>query len=349
MHPKCIITINGTPVAGLFWEKLVSVSITDREGARSDTIELELEDGPPHIEIPQDGDVIQAWLGYEETGVEYMGAYTIADVDVDILPWKIKVRGEAADMTAPLKEHKERHWDDKTLKDIVGEVAKDAGLTPQVSGALGAFRYKWWGQQNASGLHMLEDLAARHNALFTIKDGKLIFAERGSGQTPGGASLASLVVVPTMIVKGTCQVSFQKRTKHKDVSAEHYDRDEAKRKRETEKGEDKTQAGYTLRHGYGSKDEARRAARSRSKYLKREGVRTAVTIEGDPTAKAGRPMSYAGCRPGVDGIQFIIEEATHSFSKGASYRTSLKAKLKDEQGEGSGGGSGDGGTEGGDE
>lgn len=340
MHPKCIITINGTPVSGLFWEKLIRVDITDREGSRSDTIELELEDGPPHIAIPQDGDLIQAWLGYEETGVEYMGAYKIADVDVDILPWKIKVRGEAADMTAPLKEHRERHWDDATLKDIVGDVAKDAGLTPQVAGSLGSFKYKWWGQQNASGLHMLEDLAARHNALFTIKDGKLIFAERGSGQTPGGASLAALVVVPTMIVKGTCQVSFQKRTKHKDVSAEHYDRDDAKRKRETEKGEDKTEAGYTLRHGFGSKDEAKRAAKSRSKYLKREGVRTAVEIEGNPTAKAGRPMTYAGCRPGVDGIQFVIEEAKHSFSKGRSYRTGLKGKLKDgESGEGGDGAS----------
>lgn len=329
MHPKCIVTINGAPVAGLFWEKLIRVSVTDREGSRSDTIELELEDGPPHIAIPQDGDLIQCWLGYEETGVEYMGAYKIADVDVDCIPWKLKVRGEAADMTASLKEHKERHWDDKTIKDIVGDVAKEAGLTPQVSAAVGAFKYKWWGQQNASGLHMLEELAGRHNALFTVKDGKLIFAERGSGQTAGGASLAPLIVVPTMIVQNTCQVSFQKRSKHKDVAGEYYDRDEAKRKRETEKGEDKTEAGYTLRHAYTNKAEAKRAAKSRSKYLKREGVRTAVQIEGEPTAKAGRPMVYAGVRPGVDGIDFIIEEARHSFSKSPSYRTDLKGKLKD--------------------
>lgn len=329
MHPKAIVTINGTPVAGLFWEKLIRVSVTDREGARADTIELELEDGPPHIEIPQENALIQCWLGYEETGVEYMGAYKVADVDVDCLPWKLKVRGESADMVAPLKEHKERHWDDKTVSDIVGDVAKDAGLEAQVAGAVGSFKYKYWPQQNASGMHMLEELAARHNALFTVKDGKLIFAERGSGATPGGAAMAPLLVVPPMIVKGTCQVSFQKRSKHKSVAGEYYDKDEAKRKRETETGEDKSEAGYTLRHGYAGKDEAKRAAKSRSKYLKREGIRTAVQIEGNPAAKAGRPMSYAGVRPGVDGIPFIIEEAKHAFSKGQSYRTDLKAKLKD--------------------
>ena len=198
-----------------------------------------------------------------------------------------------------------------------------------MSPAIGAFQYPYWAQQNASGLHMLEVLADRHDALFTIKDGKLIFAERGSGQTAGGTALPVLTVVPTMIVKGTCQVSFQKRTKHKSVSGEHYDRDEAKRKRETEPGEDTAEAGYTLRHGYSGKNEAKRAAKSRSKYLKREGIRTAVQIEGHPGAKAGRPMTYAGVRPGVDDLVFIIEEARHAFSKGQSYRTDLKGKLKD--------------------
>lgn len=316
-------------MAGLFWEKLISLSVTDREGERSDTLEFELEDGPPHIAIPKENDLVLCWLGYEERGVEYMGAYRVADVDVHFLPWRLKVRCESADMTAPLKEHKERHWDKKTVKDIVGDVAKDAGLTPQVSSKVGAFKYDWWGQQSESGQHMLSVLADRHNALFSVKDGKLIFAERGSGETAGGASLSPLVVVPTMILKGSGSVSFHKRGKHKDIAGEYYDRDEAKRKRETATGEDDTQARYRLRHAHAGKDEAKAAAGSRSKKLKREGVDTSVQIEGEPSAKAGRPMTYAGVRPGVDGIVFIIEEAKHSFSKGQSYRTDLKGKLKE--------------------
>lgn len=329
MHPLVIVTINGVPVSGLFMEKLIRVSVSDREGARSDSCELELEDGPPHIAIPKDGDMITVAMGYRETGIEYMGAFKIADVDVDCIPWKLKVKGEAADMRAPLKGHKERHWDNATLGTIIGDVAKDAGLAAQVSPNLAGFKYEWWGQQNASPLHMLEELAARHNALFTIKNGKLIFAERGAGQTPGGTSLAPLVVTPSIIVQSTCQVSFQSRSKHKEVGAESYDNKKGKRERVSEKGENDSQAKYTLRHNYGTKDEARRAAKSRSKYLKREGVRTAVQIEGTPTAKAGRPMVYAGVRPGVDGLPFIIEEATHTFMKGQSYRTDIKGKLQD--------------------
>jgi len=344
MHPRCIVTINGTPVAGAFWERLISVSITDREGHRSDTIDLTLEDGPPHAVIPDDGDIIQCWLGYEDgiargfgdaTGLEYMGRYKITDVDIKCLPYSLEIKGEAADMTTKLKEHKERHWDDKTIKDIVGDIAKDGGLTAQVSEKVGAMKLPWWGQQNESGLHMLQDLADRHNALFTIKDGKLLFAERGAGQTAAGGAMPVLTVTPGMILTGTCSVSKQKRSKHKSVSAEYYDRDEGKRKRETEQGEDDGEAAYTLRHAFSGKDEAKRAARSRSKYLKREGDRTAVDIEGHPTAKAGRPMVYAGVRPQIDGTVYVIEEAQHKFSK-SGYTTALKAKVKDEQDGGEG-------------
>ena len=343
MHPRCILTINGTPVAGVFWERLVSVQVTDREGHRSDTIALTLEDGLPHATIPDDGDIIQCWLGYapgvDATGLEYMGRFKITDVDIKCLPYLLEIKGEAADMTAKLKEHKERHWDNKKVRDIVGQVATEAGLTAQVSGKVGDMVLPWWGQQNESGLHMLQELADRHNALFTIKDGKVLFAERGAGQSVGGAALPPLILTPSVIKQGTCTVSKQKRSKHKSVSAEYYDRDEAKRKRETEPGEDKSEAEFTLRHAFSGKDEAKRAAKSRSKYLKREGERTAVEIEGNPTAKAGRPMAYAGVRPGVDGTVYVIEEASHTFSK-KGYTTSLKGKVKDEQGGGAGGSGG---------
>lgn len=328
MHPRAVVTINGAPVAGQFWEKLLSLSVTDREGDRADAVDIELEDGPPHIAIPRENDLVQVWLGYEETGVEYMGAYRISNVTVHCIPWRIKVTGEAADMTAPLKEHRERHWDKKKVGDIVGDVAAEAGLTPQVSAKVGGFQYDWFGQQSESGMHMLQRLADRHNALFTVKDGKLIFAERGSGETAGGAALPPLVIVPQMLIPGTCEVSFHKRGAHKKIAGEHYDRDEAKRKRHTVDGEDDTEAEYTRRHAYASDDEAKAAAGSKSKQLKREGTTTSCGLEGHPSAKAGRPMTYAGVRPGVDGLLFVIEEARHSFSKGQAYRTDVKGKLK---------------------
>ena len=34
-HPKVLVDIDGVPVSGLFFERLISLNITDREGMRS--------------------------------------------------------------------------------------------------------------------------------------------------------------------------------------------------------------------------------------------------------------------------------------------------------------------------
>jgi len=52
-----------------------------------------------------------------------------------------------------------------------------------------------------------------------------------------------------------------------------------------------------------------------------------VTLFGDPRIRAGAPFTYSGVRPGVDGIEFVIETATHTISKGG-YTTQVEAKLK---------------------
>lgn len=338
---KAIVTINGRPVSGLFWEHLTSLTVTDNEGSKSDTIDLDLEDGPPHIAIPNHEDEIRCWLGYEDGAMDYMGLYLVNDVDVNCLPWSMNVKGNAADMAKPLKEHKTRHWDDATLGDVVKKIAGDGGLAPQIAGKLANEKLPYLLQQNESGFHLLERLADRFGATFKVADGKLLFVEKGKGETASGKALPTLVLGPGQIVKGSCSVSFGKREKHGKVSAEYYDTDDAETKRVTADGDDESKARYTTRHRYGGKDEAKAAARSKRKYLKRDGTTTSVKIEGNPFVKAGMSMTYAGVRPGVDGITFTIETVTHTFGKSGGYSTDIRAKLKEAKGSGGGGSKGD--------
>lgn len=137
-----------------------------------------------------------------------------------------------------------------------------------------------------------------------------------------------------------CRVHFGKREKHGKVGAEYHDTKSGKRKRESADSDRDSDAVYTHRHATGGKAEARQAARGRARFLKSGGLTTSVTVEGNPLIKAGAPMSYLGVRPQVDGLQFVIESATHSFSRGASYRTEIRARGKD--GSDTNPGSGDG-------
>ena len=328
--PRAEISVNGRPVASIFNERLISVTIVDKEGVTSDSISCELNDGNPFAAIPSKGDIITASLGYLETGVLPFGQFIADDPEVHCLPYRLSVNGKGTDMRKTPKQHGAQHWDDKTVKDIVTAIAKDHGWTAKVSGAVGDYKYAWFGQEDESGVHVLERLAKKHGALFTVKNGIAIFAEKGSGQSAGGAALTAVTATPANIVEGTCTTTFQNRNSFAKVNAHAQDRKTATRIDVQAKSDGKGEAHYTLPEAYVDKGEAEKAAKSKAQELKAETIRTSVTLFGDPSIRAGAPFVYAGVRPELDGIRFIIETATHNLSK-SGYTTQVEAKLGDDE------------------
>lgn len=245
MHPIVELTVDGQPMAGAFYERLVSLTVTDKEGMSSDTFSAELNDGPPDfIKLPRKGAVVEIRMGYRETGVTSVGKFTVDKIEARCLPYSLNISGKAADLrSSKLKENQERHWDNKTLKDIVEEVASDAGLEASIDDEIGSHEYEWLAQQDESPIHFLERLARRHNALFSIKNGKLIFAKKGSGQSASGASTGAIIVTPDIIIQGTCQFEVNDRTKYKKVVAYHQDRGKAKRVEVEEDVDDSDDSG----------------------------------------------------------------------------------------------------------
>lgn len=327
--PIAEIKVNGQAVASIFNERLISVTITDKEGVTSDTISCDLNDGLPFAKIPRKGDIITASLGYKETGMAYFGSFTADDPEVRCLPYGMSINGKGANVRDQAKQHRSRHWDQKTVKDIVSEIAGENSLSPVIDGEVGAHLYEWFGQQDESDLHVVERLARRHGALFSVKDGKLIFSKKGSGKSAGGSALTPVVATKADIIEGTCRTTFAHRNKFKKVKARHQDRKLAKPTEVEEDSDDEGTATYTLPEPYADEAEAKKAAKAKAKDLKSETIRTSVDLFGDPSIRAGAPFSYAGVRPELDGLEFIIETATHKLSK-SGYTTSIEAKLKPE-------------------
>lgn len=332
MRPKCVLTVNGAPVAGVFWEKLIRLSVHDHAGGKADSLDCVLDDGPPlFLAIPRKGDLMQCWLGYEDGPFDFMGSFRVHDVEAECWPWRLSIKAKSADLREKAKQHRRRHWDGKSFGDVLTEMAGEEGLTPQIDPEIGGFKpdNAWMGQENESNLHWGERWADKLGATIARKNGKLICAKRGGGMTPGGAAMIPLVITPPQMIKNTCRVQWGEREKHGKAGAEYHDTKSGKRKREDETSDPDSDAVYTTRHAVGGKSEARKAARGRARFLRSGGVNTSVTIEGNPLVKAGAIMTYAGVRPQVDGVEFAIETAIHSFSKQPSYRTEIRARGKD--------------------
>ncbi len=328
-HPKVLVDIDGVPVSGLFFERLVSLNITDREGIRSDTLEMTFNDVAPHFASPRRGAIASVTI-LTGAGGGFAGAYVIDRVDHKCLPYTITVSGHSADLRSEMKTSKSRHWDDTSVKDIVTEIAGEYGLEPKIADPVSGHVYPWIGQQDESDLNFLERVAKRHGALFTIKNGALLWLERGAGKTADGTSVPAAVVIPVSIVEGSCRVSENDADRFGKVKAFYQDRGNAKRQEVIVDGAPEADGEHVIRDPFSSKAEAQAAAEAFAREMMRGLVKTSCAIVGLPALMAGQPVTYLGVRPDVDGREFITELVKHSYTKSGGLRTSFEGKLKAE-------------------
>lgn len=340
-HPIVELTVDGQPVAGAFYERLVSLTVTDKEGVSSDTFSAELNDGPPDfLRLPRTGAIVDVRLGYRETSVSSVGRFTVDKVEAKCLPYGLSISGKAADLrSGKLKEEQERHWDKKKVKDIVSEIAGEAGLSASVDSEVGDHEYEWVAQQDESDIHFLERLARRHNALFSIKNGRLVFAKKGAGQSASGVSTGSVFVTPDRIIQGTCRFEANDRTKYKKVVAYYQDRDKAERVEVEADADAEGDSVFRITEPFADAGEADKAAQSKAKDLERGKGSAGVTVVGDTSIIAGAPLLFRGVRPGLDGVPYIIDTVTHEYSK-SGFTTKIDAKLYDGKSAKKGGGAG---------
>ncbi|AGB71805.1 phage late control gene D protein [Rhizobium tropici CIAT 899] len=330
MKPRVEITVDGVPVAGAFYERLMSVTVTDEEGLKSDTVDIELNDGPPsYLALPRKGALISVKMGYGSNLV-LKGQFTADKISLDCLPYKMSISGKAADLrSGKLKERQERAWDKATLGDLIAQIASESGLTPAVDPDLAEHRYEWIGQQDETNIHFLRRLADRHNALFAVKQRRLLFARRGSGLSVSGASLGSIILTPAVIKTGTLKVDINDRTKYSKVVSYYQDADKAQRVEIEADADADGDSVYRIPDAFSSPAEADKAARAKAKELARGEGSVSVTVLGDAAIEAGLPLLFADVRPGLDGVPYIIKTARSKYTKTTGFEVDVSGRLYD--------------------
>lgn len=325
MLPLCEITIDGQPASSVFSSRVTSCEVIDKEGIASDTVSIELTDSPPAA-IPRRGAVIGVRMGYAGR-MAFMGEFEAEEIEVRVIPYTMRIVGKAAGMRGDGKSSRERHWDDTSISDIVKQIAGEHGFGAAVDSRVGAYVYKWIGQVGESDFAFLDRLASRHNAIFSVKGRTLVFAARGSAQSPSGADLTPVIVTPAILKPDSMTVRFADRARFKDVVAVWMDRAAGRKKEVKVTSDSEGEGEYRIGEQFADEDEARLAAEAKARELLRRQCGFECEIVGDPAARGGAPLRFAGCRPGVDGLDFIIETARHSFSK-AGYTTTLSGQRK---------------------
>ena len=333
--PDFRVTLDGTDLTGTLQQKvasvdgrirarLISLSISEKRGEAADQLDIVLDDSDGRLALPKTGAVLAVHLGWKQgsdvtPGLIDKGSFKVDEVAHSGPPDQITIRARSVDFTSDLKTRREKSWHGTTLGAIVKEVAGRHGLKLSCGPALASIAVPTKIQSRESDVAFLRRLGREHDAVATIKRGKLILSPIGTGATPAGRAL------PTLTIRrrdgDTHSFSRQKRDDVGGVSATWHDRKGGKRKTVTAGKED---GAKKLSRVYGTEADANAAATAAHSRTQREPVSLDLSLAlGHPDIAPEQKTTVVGYKAEIDAVAWIVSEVSHSLGD-QGYETKIK-------------------------
>ncbi|MDV7271413.1 contractile injection system protein, VgrG/Pvc8 family [Thioclava sp. A2] len=322
MHVAYQIIADGTDVTSNFQDRLISLTITDEAGQKSDTAEIVINDRDYLVALPKTGAKLQIAMGFKGDLVD-LGTFVVDDVSGQLAPDTMTISAKAADMLGGIRARKTRSWFKVTIADIVDKIAGEHGLKPLVSEGLKACSYAYQAQTSESDLNFLTRLAKGLDAVAKPAGGYLIFSKRGEGKAADGSELPVFVVDRRQMKGGSWQITG--RGKYGRVTAEWGERGTATTHKVTAGDKEPELA---LRHRHPTEAEAQNAVDAALARSRR--ARGKISIElggfwGDLMAEA--KVDLQGIKPELTG-EWLITRVQHRLSN--TLTTSFDAERDNE-------------------
>lgn len=195
-HPQAVvaITVDGVSLDGVLRRRLLRLSHIDNRGLEADTVDIDLDDSDGALELPPRGAVITLAFGWTTDGLADKGQFTVAEVSHGGAPDVLSIRAASADLGAGMTTQRERAWDSTTIGAIVRTIAKENGLQPVIHASLDGLPVEHIDQTNETSANFLTRLGERHDAIATVKNGRLLFTPAGAGITASGREIPAVFI-----------------------------------------------------------------------------------------------------------------------------------------------------------
>lgn len=195
MTPDFRLVIDGREMSPVLANRLESLLLTDNRGFLADTLELTLSDHDGRLALPPRGARVRVWLGWQGQALEDKGEYIVDELEHAGAPDKLIIRARSADLRAGVITKKERSWADATIGEIVKSIAAQNELTPVVGAEFDGLKIGHIDQTDESDISLLQRLARDHDAIATVKHGRLLFIAAGKATTASGKPLPTVAIV----------------------------------------------------------------------------------------------------------------------------------------------------------
>jgi phage protein D len=320
MKPAFRVISSGNDITAQIADRLLSIRVTDEAGQKSDTVEITLDDRGQDLPLPAEQTELKVWLGYSHgnNSPQEMGAYVVDEVEFTYPPATVRVRGKAMEFSSTFKQPKTRSWHERTIGQIVAQIAGEHGLTPQVHSTYQARMIDHIDQTEESDAHFLTRLARLHGATAKPAEGMLVFIAQGAGVSVQGRQLPAARL--TVQEVSSYRATVKDRGRYSKVEAKYLDKATG-----TEKKVEAPVPGasvplfgekpavYQDRKLYPTQEEALEAAKAMGVQLTSGLTTIDLTCAGRPDIFAERPLELSGFRSQMN-ASWVIQSVTHELS-----------------------------------
>lgn len=308
--PSYRLVVNGTNITPRVNGRLIDLTLDETPGDEADTLSLTLSDHDGLLEIPPKGAEIQLAFGWQGRALIDKGLFIVDQSDFSGPPDTITITARSADMRGELPTKRTKSWHQTTLGEIVSTIADTNSLTAVVGDQLASVAVEHLDQTDESDLNLLTRLGEKHDAIATVKAGRLLFMPRGQAETVTGNALPTLNITPR--AGDQYRYSEKDRDEYTGVIAFYDDIDAGQQKQVQAGTSDRVKR---LRGTYPNQEEANAAAWAELNRLKRGEAEFSITLAvGVPEVGPEYRMTVEGLKPQINGREWVVTRASHSVS-----------------------------------
>ena len=296
-------------ISSLLAPYVTSITFNDNMDNTADTISIELEDSDDHWMgkwYPTKTDEISLSFGYLGETALNAGTFYIDQISLQAPPSTVTIEGIAAMVTEDLKTKRTAAYENKTLKQIVSEIAKRHKL--EVVGSIEDVIIKRRTQDKQGDLEFLNQLANEYGYVLACKDKKLIFTKR-EGLKKSSSKIE--------IIRQDCiDYSFRDTTSkvYKACEVRYWSPQQRKLISYTAKAQGlKTGDTLIIKERLESKEQAEKRAKAALTSANDRQVTANITVVGTIKYVAGAQIKLSGF--GVLSGIYTVTAAAHSISR----------------------------------
>ncbi|MFW9319415.1 phage late control D family protein [Glaesserella parasuis] len=344
-------------ITTLLSQRLMNLTLTDSRGFEADQLDFTLDDTDGLLELPSRGAILSLGLGWKDEALTFKGEYTVDEVEHSGAPDCVTIRARSADLRGSLMNRHERSFHKTTLGKIVQQIADENQLQAMVGDEYKNIEIKHIDQTDESSISFLTRLAEEHDAIATVKNGRLLFIKSGKSTTASGQKLPEFIL--TRQDGDSHRFAIAEGDNYKAVKAYWHDTATGKRgeviidentevkkvNKTTKKGkiskkqttviqqnkpvESDNDQIKTLRHTYATQRTALNACKRHFEKLQRGVATFSLNLaEGNAELIPETTVNVVGFKAEIDSNAWIVTQVTHSISENSGFTTAIECELK---------------------